>query len=541
MEGDGEAVGFVADGLDDVEDGVVAVEADGFVLLAVDVDDLFAFGDGGDGLVGDAEGFEGFGGGVELAEAAVDEDDAGELGALFFEAGVAAGDDFAHGGEVVVAGDRLDDEFAVVGLFHLAVLPDDHGGDFIGALDVGDVEAFDAAGGSGEVEGVFEGVGDGLGGGFEDAEAGFKAVFGVGFGEVEESFFFAALGGADFDAAAAFFGEEFGEGFAVFKVVGDVDDERDVALVEVDLLEEGGEEFGGVEVEAVFPVELAAVDDAAVADVKEVDGEERGFGVVGEDVDVVAVGGGHFLGLGHFLDGDEVVAEAGGAFEIELFGGFGDLVAEVGFEVFEAAFEEEAGLADGLGVFGGGDEAFDAGAEAAADVVLQAGVGVFAVEVDFAGGDFELAVDEVGEAVGEVAGEVGTEVGGAVFAEAAGDEDAGDAFAREFDVGVGFVVLEEDVEAGLVLLDEVVFEGEGLFFVFDDDVVEVGGFGDEGTGFGFREAVVGEVVADAGAEVLRFADVDDVAEGVFVEINARQEGQLRHFLAEIHRTRCVIL
>ena len=61
MEGDGEAVGFVADGLDDVEDGVVAVEFDGFVFLAVDVDDLFAFGDGGDGLVGDTEGFEGRG------------------------------------------------------------------------------------------------------------------------------------------------------------------------------------------------------------------------------------------------------------------------------------------------------------------------------------------------------------------------------------------------------------------------------------------------------------------------------------------------
>jgi hypothetical protein len=34
------------------------------------------FGDGGEGLAGEAEGFEGFGGGVELAEAAVDEDEA---------------------------------------------------------------------------------------------------------------------------------------------------------------------------------------------------------------------------------------------------------------------------------------------------------------------------------------------------------------------------------------------------------------------------------------------------------------------------------
>jgi hypothetical protein len=76
--GYGEAVGFVADLLDDVEDGAAAVEDDGVVLLAVDVDDLFALGDGGQRLGGEADLVEGVGGGVELAEAAVDQDEAGE-------------------------------------------------------------------------------------------------------------------------------------------------------------------------------------------------------------------------------------------------------------------------------------------------------------------------------------------------------------------------------------------------------------------------------------------------------------------------------
>ena len=54
--GDGEAVGFVADLLDEVQHGRAAVEDDGVGLLAVDVDDLFALGDGGERLaVGDAE------------------------------------------------------------------------------------------------------------------------------------------------------------------------------------------------------------------------------------------------------------------------------------------------------------------------------------------------------------------------------------------------------------------------------------------------------------------------------------------------------
>ena len=52
--GDGEAVGLVADLLDDMEDGRAAVEDDGVVLLAVDVDDLFFFCDRGERLGGEA-------------------------------------------------------------------------------------------------------------------------------------------------------------------------------------------------------------------------------------------------------------------------------------------------------------------------------------------------------------------------------------------------------------------------------------------------------------------------------------------------------
>ncbi len=123
----------------------------------MDVDDLFLLGDGGERLRADADLGEGVGGGVELAEAAVDEDERGERLLIGKQAAVAAVDDFAHGGEVVDAGDGFDLELAVVGLFHRAVFPDDHGGDGFCALDVGDVEALDAAGEFFEREGVLEG------------------------------------------------------------------------------------------------------------------------------------------------------------------------------------------------------------------------------------------------------------------------------------------------------------------------------------------------------------------------------------------------
>ena len=221
---------------------------------------------------------------------------------------------------------------------------------------------------------------------------------------------------------------------------------------------------------------------------------------------------------------------------MHVFGGGGHAGGEAGFELAGFAFEEELDVADGLAVVVGGDEVFDAGAEATLDVVLQAGAGVVAVEVDLAGGDEEAAMDDVDEAVGEVAGEVGAEVGAAVFAEAAGDEDLGVAVGEgELDVGVGLVVAEEDVEAGLALLDEVVFEGEGLALVGDGDVLEVDGLAHEGAGLAVVGLVGGEEVgAHAGAQVLGLADVDDHSLGILVEVAAGAGGEGADFLVDVH-------
>jgi len=159
----------------------------------------------------------------------------------------------------------------------------------------------------------------------------------------------------------------------------------------------------------------------------------------------------------------------------------------------------------------------NAGAEAAADVVLEAGARVVAGEIDLATGQEEAAMDEVDDAVGEIAGEVGTVVDAAVAAEAAGDEDFRPAIAEgELDVGVGFVVAQQDVEAGLALLDEVVFQGEGFVLVVDEDVVDVDGIAHEGAGFGVGLVGFKEVGTDPGAEVFGLADVDDLARGVFI-------------------------
>ncbi len=74
MVADGEAVAFVADELDEMQHRRAAVEDDGLVFVAVEINYFFALCNGGQRLASQAEGFKGFGGGVELAESAVDQD-----------------------------------------------------------------------------------------------------------------------------------------------------------------------------------------------------------------------------------------------------------------------------------------------------------------------------------------------------------------------------------------------------------------------------------------------------------------------------------
>ena len=110
---DGEAMALIANELDEMKDGRAAIEDDGLFLIAVEVNDFFPFRDRRERLRGEAEGFEGFGCGVKLAEAAVDEDQGGHWLVFIPQTAVAALDHFAHGGEIVDAGYGFHFEFAI--------------------------------------------------------------------------------------------------------------------------------------------------------------------------------------------------------------------------------------------------------------------------------------------------------------------------------------------------------------------------------------------------------------------------------------------
>ena len=78
----------------------------------------------------------------------------------------------------------------------------------------------------------------------------------------------------------------------------------------------------------------------AVAQVKQVDSDQRRLGVVGEDVGVATFGGGHFLLFAHFFHCAEQLMQSGGFLVAHgLAGGF-DALFQLASQVLVAAFQE---------------------------------------------------------------------------------------------------------------------------------------------------------------------------------------------------------
>src|SRR5271154_7554850 len=109
MEGNGEAMRFIADQLHQMQHRRMVIENYGLALLPVDVDDFFALGYGSQGLIDYFEGFQRLGCRVELTETSVDQDQARHVLFLFAEPLIAPGNHFSHAGKIVYSGYGLDD------------------------------------------------------------------------------------------------------------------------------------------------------------------------------------------------------------------------------------------------------------------------------------------------------------------------------------------------------------------------------------------------------------------------------------------------
>jgi len=159
--------------------------------------------------------------------------------------------------------------------------------------------------------------------------------------------------------------------------------------------------------------------------VKEIGGDERRLGVVGQNVGVVALRGGNALALCDVFDGAQEIAIGGGFLKVLLFGGGHHTRFDALHEVVAAAIEKHADIVYGFRVAGAGGEPGDARSEAAVNVVLQTGAGMVFGEIDKARGNKKALVNEMQDAASKAGRKVGAKIERAVLLDAAREIDAG--------------------------------------------------------------------------------------------------------------------
>jgi len=170
------------------------------------------------------------------------------------------------------------------------------------------------------------------------------------------------------------------------------------------------------------------------------------------------------------------------------------------------------------------------------DLELQAGAGAAAVERLLARPDAEDLVDDRGRAPAHAGRDVGAAVRVVVLRHPPHDVQARVLLRqRQLQVGVVLVVPQTDVVTGLVPLDEVVLEGQGLHLGVGQDQVEVGDLAHEVA----QERVRGpgglEVLADAVPQQAGLAHVEDPPLLVLEQVHAGPRGHGLELFLQAHQ------
>ena len=154
-------------------------------------------------------------------------------------------------------------------------------------------------------------------------------------------------------------------------------------------------------------------------------------------------------------------------------------------------------------------------------VVLQAGPAGLAGDGPGAEAQGENILEKVERLLDGPGAGKGPEVAAAVLFEAPGNVEPGPRFPDiDLQVREGLVVLEVDVVAGVVLLDEVQLHDEGFLFRAGDVKIDIGYLGDHALQLG-RELIGGfEVRPDPVVKVDGFAHVKNRPPGVPHQVNA---------------------
>jgi len=112
------------------------------------------------------------------------------------------------------------------------------------------------------------------------------------------------------------------------------------------------------------------------------------------------------------------------------------------------------------------------------------------------------------------------EIPGAVLLHAAREEHPRIGLVGDADPGVGLAVLEEDVVMGLVLLDEVVLQQQGVRLAVDHGVLQVGNLAHQDAGLGVEPLRGHEILRHPLVQVLGLAHINHRSLGVIIAVDS---------------------
>src|SRR5438105_10213897 len=95
-------------------------------------------------------------------------------------------------------------------------------------------------------------------------------------------------------------------------------------------------------------------------------------------------------------------------------------------------------------------------------------------EINLAGRDKKVPVNQIHDAISEVRREVRPVISATVFAQPPRDIHAGKPLAQsQLHIGISLVIPQENVETRLALLDKVILKRQRFFIIGNDNVVDV--------------------------------------------------------------------
>ena len=310
-----------------------------------------------------------------------------------------------------------------------------------------------------------------------------------------------------------------------------------------------------------------AADESSAANEEQVDDEPAGLARQADHVAIDRIFGDDLLAFEAARNGPHAIAKRRRPLKFEGFGRRLHLISQAFDDLALFAVEKLDHFAHALGVVALAHGA-DAGAEAAAQLILEAGAAFVVMRGELAvsaGAQLEVAFEEAQRFADGGRRAVGTEEadfaalapgtdlgeialkGGQVadFAIGADELDALDAPGGalrlngachfqsrplvtqiEAEADKALVVAQQHVEARAEALDELAFEDQRLLLGAHDDDFELVEHRVEEGDKGPVVAVRPEVAAHARAQVDRLADVDDLARGVFHQIDAGLGGEV---------------